>query len=82
MYIIFINKRDEIINVSRLSIKVVKSYLVGIDERGNVVEIERYKDEGKAREVLRGVSEIVSGKQLKEDGGVVIDLRGEGEGEE
>lgn len=79
MYIIFINKRDEIINVSRLSIKVVKSYLVGIDERGNVVEIEKYKDEEKAREVLRGVSEIVSGKQIREEGGVVIDLRGEGE---
>lgn len=78
MDIRFVNRRNEIINVSNLSIKVMKRYLIGIDERKNVVEIEEYESEERAKEVLREVCELMS--RLEADrGGIVIDLRERGE---
>lgn len=75
MDIRFINKKDEIINCSELSIKVMGSSLIGINAEQKIVEIERYESEEKAREILRGI-----GKYLEEDtASIVIDLRSEEE---
>lgn len=75
MDIRFINKKDEIINASELSIKAMGSSLIGINAEQKIVEIERYGSEEEAREILRGI-----GKYLEEDtASIVIDLRSEEE---
>lgn len=76
MDIRFINGRDEIINCSELSIKVIGSSLIGINAEQKIVEIERYGSEEEARDVLRGVAELVNGNLVGESRGIVIDLRG------
>lgn len=73
MDIRFVNGRDEIINCSELSIKVMGKSLIGINAEQKIVEIERYEREEDAREVLREVVEV-----LKADvANIVIDLRSE-----
>jgi len=73
MDIRFINRKDEIINCSELSIKVMGNSLIGINAEQKIVEIERYEREEDAREVLREVVEV-----LKADvANIVIDLRSE-----
>jgi hypothetical protein len=73
MDIRIINSKDEIINVSELSIKVMGKYLVGMTAEAKIVEIEAYGSEEGAREVLREVVEV-----LKADvANIVIDLRSE-----
>lgn len=81
MDIRFINRRNEIINVSELSIKVIGSSLIGINAEQKIVEIERYESEEKAKEVLKGAAEVVTGNMVGEARGVVIDLRERKEGE-
>lgn len=81
MDIRFINRRNEIINVSELSIKVIGSSLIGINAEQKIVEIERYESEEKAKEVLEGVAEVVTGNMVGEARGVVIDLRERKDGE-
>lgn len=73
MDIRFINKKDEIINCSELSIKVMGSSLIGINAEQKIVEIERYGSEEEAREILREVVDV-----LKVDvANIVLDLRSE-----
>lgn len=75
MDIRFINRRDEIINCSELSIKVMGSSLIGINAEAKIMEIERYGSEEEAREILREVVDV-----LKADvANIVIDLRSEEE---
>lgn len=77
MDIRFINGRNEIINASKLSIKVMGNFLIGIDAGKNVVEIERYENTERAKEVLEGIASIISGELYQETRGIVIDLREE-----
>lgn len=79
MDIRFINGRDEIINASELSIKVIGNSLIGINAEQKIVEIERYGSEEEAREVLRGVAELLSGDNVVGLEAVMIDLRSEEE---
>ena len=73
MDIRFINRKDEIINCSELSIKIMGNSLIGINAEQKIVEIERYESEEEAREVLREVVEV-----LKADvANIVLDLRSE-----
>ena len=73
MDIRFINRKDEIINCSELSIKIMGNSLIGINAEQKIVEIERYESEEDAREVLREVVEV-----LKADvANIVLDLRSE-----
>ena len=71
----FINRKREIINGSRLSIKVMNQWLIGIDSKANIVEIEKY---GSCEEAENELKKI--GKKIKEevekngDRGIVIDL--------
>ncbi len=76
MDIRFINKENEIINCSRLSIKVIGESLIGIDAEKNVVCVERYESEEKAREILKKAVEIIGKRYIGED--ILIDLREEG----
>lgn len=74
----FINSKNEIINGSKLSIKAMGKYLVGMTAEAKIVEIEEYKEEGDAKEVLREVADIISGKrgEILSERGIIIDLRG------
>lgn len=75
MDIRFINGRNEIINASELSIKVMGNWLIGITAEQKIVEIERYEGRERAEEILRGIAEVVSGNMTGENRGIVIDLR-------
>jgi hypothetical protein len=82
MDIRIINSKDEIINVSELSIKAMGRWLVGMTAEAKIVEIEEYGSEGRAKEVLRGIAGIINGKESEKARGIVIDLReGEEDGE-
>lgn len=72
MDIRFINSKNEIINASRLSIKVIGDCLIGINEKQDTVVIERYGREEEARKSLKVVGQIIYEK-VGED--IVIDLR-------
>ena len=76
MDIRIINGEDEIINVSRLSIRTENRYLVGMNERGERIIIEGYKNWIEAREKLMDiVGEI---KEIGKKGNdIIIDLREE-----
>lgn len=71
-----INKENEIINVSNLSIKAMGKYLVGMTAEAKIVEIEEFRSEEKAREILRGIAGIINGNECEKSRGIVIDLRG------
>ena len=55
MDIRIINSNGELMNVSRLSLKVVKSSLIGIDEEKNVVNVETFESEEEARDILKRI---------------------------
>lgn len=67
MDIRMINKKDEIINVTNLSIKVSGRWLIGVNEEGKIMQIEEYEDEGEARKNLQTIWEVIenvtNGKQ-------------------
>lgn len=79
----FINRKREIINGSNLSIKVMNQWLIGIDSKANIVEIEKYGSLEEAENELKKI-----GKKIKEevekngDRGIVIDLKEGEEGKE
>lgn len=79
MDIRFINGRDEIINCSELSIKVMGSSLIGINAEQKIVEIERYGSEEDAREMLRGVAGCLMEASREGRQVVMINLREEEE---
>jgi hypothetical protein len=86
MDIRIINRKDEIMNVSGLSIKVIGKWLVGMTAEAKIVEIEEFRSEEKAREILRGIANVIDGNVSENSRGIVFDLRGieeeeEGEGE-
>lgn len=73
MDIRFINRKNEIINATKLSIKVMNKWLIGITAEQKIVEIEKYEDEEKAEEILKEIAKEVS--EAGEVRGIVIDLR-------
>lgn len=75
MDIRFINRKDEIINASELSIKVMGTSLIGINAEQKIVEIERYGSEEEAREVLRNIGKCLE----RNTASLLIDLREEEE---
>lgn len=79
MDIRFINKKDEIINCSELSIKVMGNSLIGINAEQKIVEIERYGSEEEAREMLRGVAGCLMEASREGRQVVMINLREEEE---
>jgi len=77
MDIRFINSEGELINVSNMSIKVIRSNLVGIDGEKNVVVIESYKSEEDAKKALKIFIDYMAYlgiKRTKEDN-ILMDLR-------
>lgn len=77
MDIRIINRDGELINVSRLSLKVIGRSLIGIDEEKNVVNVESYESEEKARKVLKKVVYIIWAKCSEcDNNAVIIDLNG------
>lgn len=59
MDIRIINRDGELINVSRLSLKVIGRSLIGISEKQDVVNIETYESEEEAREVLKKIVDFI-----------------------
>lgn len=77
MDIRIINRDGELINVSRLSLKVIGRSLIGIDEEKNVVNVESYGSEEEAKKVLKKVIYIIWAKHSEcDNNAVIIDLNG------
>lgn len=76
MDIRFINKKNEIINASRLSIKRMRDSLIGINERNEVVLIEEYENEEEAGKVLKYIGGRIM-EMSTYGNNIVIDLRKE-----
>lgn len=74
MDIRFINKKEEIINASRLSIKVMGSHLIGINERQEIIIIEEYKSEEEAKEEMEKIIEAVKKGTIEEYESIIIEL--------
>lgn len=55
MDIRIINKKDEIINVTNLSIMCMDKWLVGINDRLETTKIEEYGDKEEAKENLKKI---------------------------
>lgn len=53
MDIRIINKKDEIINVTNLSIMCMDKWLVGMNDKGEIVRIEEYERKEEAKENLK-----------------------------
>lgn len=53
MDIRIINKNDEIINVTSLSIMTMSNWLVGMNDEGEIVRIEEYESKEEAKENLK-----------------------------
>lgn len=79
MDIRFINSKNEIINASNLSIKVIRSSLVGIDAEKNVVQIEEYGSEEEARRWLEGSARQIWKLTELKYSDIILDLRKEEE---
>ena len=77
MDIRIINRDGELINVSRLSLKVIGRSLIGINEKQEVVNVETYESEEKAREVLKKIVDFIWKKHKEEDHNSIIINLGE-----
>lgn len=53
MDIRFINREGNIVNVTNLSILREGMYLIGMNERGNKIVMEKYESEEEAKEKIR-----------------------------
>lgn len=68
-----INKKNEIINVSNKSIKRSGKWLIGIDSRGEVEQIEKFSSEEKAEIELRKICEqLIEWTRNQYNGGLII----------
>lgn len=67
MDIRIINSKGELINVSKLSLKVMGMSLIGIDEAKNVMQIEEYGSEKEAKGVLEGIVFAIWGHHLSRE---------------
>lgn len=75
MDIRFVNKRNEIINATNLSIKVNDRYLVGESVEGKTTIIEDYTTWLEASDVLRQIADtLLNEKDLSQEE-IIIDLR-------
>lgn len=75
MDIRFVNKRNEIINATKLSIKVNNRYLIGESVEGKTTIIEDYATWLEASDVLRQIADtLLNEKDLSQEE-IIIDLR-------
>lgn len=75
MDIRFVNKRNEIINATNLSIKVNDRYLVGETAECKTIIIEVYNNWEESSDVLRQIADtLLHDKDLSEEE-IIIDLR-------
>ena len=77
MDIRIINREGELINVSRLSLKVIGRSLIGINEKQEVVNVETYESEEIARKVLKKIVYFIWGKHNECDNNAIIINLGE-----
>jgi len=73
MDIRFVNKNDEIINATKLSIKVNNRFLIGESVEGKTTIIEDYETWGEAMEALKKIRDILLNVISQE--AITIDLR-------
>lgn len=75
MDIRFVNKRNEIINATNLSIKVNDRYLVGETAECKTIIIEIYNNLEESSDVLRQIGKtLMNGENLSAEE-IIIDLR-------
>ena len=77
MDIRIINRDGELINVSRLSLKVIGRSLIGINEKQEVVNVESYGSEEEAREVLKKIVDFIWIKHKDNNSNAIIINLGE-----
>lgn len=77
MDIRIINRDGELINVSRLSLKVIGRSLIGINEKQEVVNVENYENEEEAREVLKKIVDFIWIKHKDNNSNAIIINLGE-----
>ena len=77
MDIRIINRDGELINVSRLSLKVIGRSLIGINEKQEVVNVENYESEEEAREVLKKIVDFIWIKHKDNNSNAIIINLGE-----
>ena len=68
MDIRIINKNNEIMNISQLSIMTMDNYIVGMNDKMEIIKIEKYGDKEEAKDrliALGNAIEIASEKDLK-----------------
>ncbi len=75
MDIRFVNGKNEIINATKLSIKVNNRYLIGESVEGKTTIIEDYTTWLEAKDVLRQIADtLLNEKDLSQEE-IIIDLR-------
>ena len=76
MDIRFINREGNIVNVTNLSILREGMYLIGMNERGNKIVMEKYESEEEAKDKIRiiGNNIIIATRNGEET--ITIDGRG------
>lgn len=76
MDIRFINRKNEIINASRLSIKIIGDCLIGYNEENDAITIEQFKDCEEAEKALKYVGGRIMEMNIYGNN-IMIDLRRE-----
>ena len=74
MDIRFVNKRNQIINASKLSIMTSGNYLIGMNDRGNQVIIEECESKEKAEAMMKIIIMRIDIGYAVDN--LLIDLRG------
>lgn len=76
MDIRFINRECNIVNVTNLSILREGMYLIGMNERGNKIVMEKYESEEEAKEKIRIIGNNIIIATQKGEEAITIDGRG------
>lgn len=75
MDIRFINREGNIVNVTNLSILREGMYLIGMNERGNKIVMEKYESEEEAKEKIRIIGNTIIIATKNGEKSITIDER-------
>ena len=76
MDIRFINREGNIVNVTNLSILREGMYLIGMNERGNKIVMEKYESEEEAKDKIRIIGNNIIIATRNGEEAITIDGRG------
>ena len=70
-----VNRGNEVINVSRLNIMAEGKYILGKSEKNDVVVVERFESEEKAKEEMSKVIWVIEKANEVKQESIIIDFR-------